>query len=295
MEIGNTGLDIEREIREQNIETDWIFGALSQPCLASIPELQRERYLPLGRIQRGKDDYQSCASIGPVNILETKFNYLIDKGLISKENIKWLKDKGYITEYGVIFSDRFVAINAKTTRQGNSMIAPLQAIHKQGLIPESLLPTRNDMTWDEYHNPLDITTEMFELGLEFLERFLINYERVDKSQFKEAQEDDLINLGGWAWGFPNKDGIYERREGAIPNHVFVGVRPDIFIYDSYVDTHDSDYIKHLASDYEFLPYAYRLIINEGKKKEERGEKMIEIIPMSYYIKRFFQFIINIFK
>jgi len=71
-----SNFDLERERAEQN-GTEFIFGALSEPCLAYIPESERETYLPQGELQKGIEDFMDCATRSPLNILETKFNWLI--------------------------------------------------------------------------------------------------------------------------------------------------------------------------------------------------------------------------
>lgn len=73
----NRGIDLEREAQEQKGD-EWQFGAASQPCIAAIPESEREKYLPIGQLQFGLEDFMSCATIGPINILEAKFTWLLD-------------------------------------------------------------------------------------------------------------------------------------------------------------------------------------------------------------------------
>jgi len=77
------GLDWEKELEEQSRD-DWIFvGSISKPCLAEIPVKDRQHYLPTGEIQRGAEDFQDCASRGPINLLSMKFTYLV--GLIDRK------------------------------------------------------------------------------------------------------------------------------------------------------------------------------------------------------------------
>ena len=153
----NYGIDIGKELAEQS-EKDFVFGSVSLPDLAKIPEDQRENYLPEGELQNIGEDKQGCASRGPLNILEAKFNYLVRNKIISDDNIRWLADKGYLTVRGVEFADAFVEINSGTTKKGNSMKAPLEAIRTkkdknevQGLVPKSLLPQLG--TFKEHHYP----------------------------------------------------------------------------------------------------------------------------------------------
>ena len=132
-------------------ERDWIFGADSEQGLFEPPSRSNIlMYLPLGEVQRGKEDVLDCASRGPINKLETNFSYGYEVGLISPQNRKWLRDKGYADKFGIVtFSDAFIAIKSGTTRNGNSMKAPLQAIHEYGLIPKAMLPLESWMKWED--------------------------------------------------------------------------------------------------------------------------------------------------
>ena len=103
-----------------------------------------------------------------------------------------------------------------------------------------MLPAEEWMRWADYHNKSKITQEMKDLGKEFTKRLPINYEIVYSKNFKQFN-------GGFKWK----------------------------IFDNYIDKFDGDWVKHLAEDYNFLRYGYRIIINEViiKKKEEGDEDM----------------------
>lgn len=264
VEIKNTGLDIEREKLEQRGD-EWIFGAVPLTCLAKIPEKDIEKYLPKGELQFGVEDFMDCASRGPLNILETKLNYLLKTKQLPHET--WFRDNGYITENGFELSDRFVAILSKTTRQGNSIKAPIDTIRKNGVIPKRLLPARPDMTWDEYHNKDDITGSMLALGQNFLRHLSINYEKVLESQF--GTFDDLLNVAGYAWPTP-VNGVYPRYI-AQPNHVWMNMRPKYIAFDNYLDEGKAgDFIKTLSPDFYFYEYGYRIIINKTVDEQYEG-------------------------
>lgn len=251
--------DVDRERREQTPD-DWQFGALSQPGLASIPLNEREIYLPKGETQRGREDFQSCASISPVNQLEAQFTWLFRNNKLSAENKAWLEEKEYLNADGKItFSDRYIAVLSGTTRQGNSLRAPLEAIRKNGLIPKRMLPAHSEMSFDDYHKVSDITPAMKDLGQEFRNRFTINYEQVHISHFAEALKDDMLGVGAHAWPFP-ENGLYPRTDNPL-NHAFMlyGL-PKYQAYDSYPEKPD-DYTKNLAPDYIFFETAYRVFIS----------------------------------
>jgi hypothetical protein len=281
--IKNKGLNLELE-KAHRQETDWIFGAASVPCIAQIPQEERGGYLPLGEVQKGVEDMMDCASRGPANILEAKFTWLVQNGLLSIENMNWLINNAYVEQARKVrFSDCFVAQNSNTTRQGNSLIAPLEAIRKQGLIPKHMMPLEPWMRWADYHNPARITPAIRALGMEFASRFLINYERVLEADFEKVYEQDMIDMAGYAWPEPI-DGEYPRTNNQ-PNHVFVGLyAPKHWVFDNYEET-KGDFIKKLAPDYDLLDYGYRLIISENPKvenppiKKSFWEKMSESLAL----------------
>lgn len=259
------GLNLSLEKQHQS-DQDYLFGAFSDPCIADIPEIERESYLPVGEVQRGKEDFGDCASRGPINILETKFNYLYQNNKISPENKKWLEDNEYVVNGKVLFSDAFIAIKSKTTRDGNSMKAPLQAIHDFGLIPKKRMPAEEWMTFDDYHDPKRIESKHEALGENFSKRFPIHYERVFSVHFDELYKEDMLDLAGYAWPIP-VNGVYYKTVGD-PNHVFMGIRrPRHYIFDNYIDDSDGDFIKKLASDYELLGYGYRIYVAENKARD----------------------------
>jgi len=261
----NYGIDLEKEDRDRKLE-DHIFGARSKECVAEIPEYERTYSLPTGEVQRGQEDFQDCATRAPLNILEAKLNWLIRGGFLPKAQEDFLRENGYVTKR-VELSDRFVAMNSGTTRRGNSLIAPLDAIRKQGLIPKSMLPASFSMTWDGYHNPELITPKMRALGKEFLKHFSLNYERVQEYDMLKFLERDMIITAGYAWPRPIK-GEYPRVERR-PNHAWVNYKlPPFYAFDNYIDPTDGDFIKKLARNYDFWKYGYRLIIGFKTPKKK---------------------------
>lgn len=92
----NHGLNWELE-KQQQSENDWVFGTVSPVCLAeNIPATERDRYLPKGELQNIGEEKMDCSTRAAINILETKFNWLLKNGKLSDENIKWLYENGYI-------------------------------------------------------------------------------------------------------------------------------------------------------------------------------------------------------
>lgn len=276
----NYGLNLPKELQEQS-EKDWLFGAASLKCLAEIPEKERQLYLPKGEIQRSRiEDMMDCASRGPINVLETQFNWLIRNKKFTLANELWLREKKYVNEINEVeFSDAFVAINSGTTKQyGNSLKAPLEAIREQGLIPKKLLPLEDWMTWEDYHNHQRITDIMIQLGKEFAERFTINYERVNEDTFEMLLQKDLIDVAGYAW--PDAKNEEYGFSNLPPNHAFILYkRPAFYAFDNYIDYGD-DFIKKLTPDYNFHHYGYRVFISAEKKQTLNGKE--NIIDAHYF-------------
>ncbi len=257
----NYGIDLQKEIAEQS-EKDWVFGSdVKAKCIVFIPEEEREIYLPKGEVQVAKEDMQDCVTRAFMNMLETKLNYLWKKGLLDQ----WFTEKGYITQNGAELSDAFIAIISGTTRQGNSFKAVLEALRKNGVIPKKMLPLENWMTFDDYHNPNRITAEMRALGLQFLNKFNINYEQVKYEEMENALKEDMVAVAGHAWNIPI-NGVYTRTTEVI-NHSFLNFKNKYKIFDNYRDFVDNDFIKQLAPDYIFFDYGYRLVLSIPLIKE----------------------------
>lgn len=268
----NYGLDWERELREQKA-TDWRYGAASPIDIAAIPDAEREDWLPAGEIQRSEyDDMMDCASRGPLNIIEAKLTYLYTKGLLLPDNKKFLEDNGYVTAKGKIeLSDAFVAINSGTTRDGNSLKAPLDSIRTQGVIPKKLLPLVQTMTWEQYMDVKRVTPDLLKLGIEWKERFSMNYERVENYDFPRVAVDSFIDVAGFAWPDP-VNGEYPKTSGPF-NHCFVIFQlPAYYIFDNYLDNgRQGDFIKRLAADYTFAEYGYRVVISSQQVPPQKPD------------------------
>jgi hypothetical protein len=98
----NTGVDIEREIKEQS-EKDWrsddiIFGG-SLATLALMPIEKIQQYLPKGELQFGREDFMDCVTRAYLNVIEAGLNYLIRNDGLPDKTIEWLYNNGYIVFY----------------------------------------------------------------------------------------------------------------------------------------------------------------------------------------------------
>ena len=268
----NTGLNLQLE-QEHRKETDWEHGIGTDKqllgasqitrCIAEILPEARRQYLPAGELQNIGQEKMDCASRSIINILETKFNFLLQNNLLPERQYNFLQE--YLTPNGIEFSDAAIAIWSGTTREGNSLIAPCEAVHKHGLVPKKLLPQLD--TFEAHHDPKRITPEIERIAKEFNSLFSINYIRVLEKDFKAVREWEMLDGGGFAWPQPT-NGFYPRVEYDF-NHAFMQIKNDIEAFDNYFDSVDGDYIKQLAPDYKLVDYAYRLVITIKKKSQEQ--------------------------
>ena len=253
----NRGFNEEIESLSQN-GSEWVFGSESVEFIYTIKDAKdRILNLPVGEVQKGEEDTMDCATRGPINILEMLFTHAVRTQQMSRGNIIWLYEKGYVdADERVVFSDAFNAIKSGTSQQGNSMKAPLDSIRKDGLIPKVMLPLQGWMTWGDYHDKRRITEDMEDLGRAFAKRFSINYEKVFAENIKDACVNEAIVTAGYAWPKP-KNGVYGPSKNKA-NHVFATLKPEYYVFDNYIDTVDEDFIKRLAKDYTYFEYGYRV-------------------------------------
>ena len=283
-EVQNIGFNIEKEIADSSPE-DYVLGttepltgvgdpvkglvgalyAWPNPIDGVYPRVMHQinhaidfinkkskEYLPDGTVQRGTRDWMNCATNAPHNEREKQFNYIIAKGLLTDNFIAWLKEKGYINPNNGKFesSDAFNSILSGTTREGNSLKAPLESIRNDGIIPKSMLPDIKSFNWEQYHNPDRITQEMKDLGKEFLKYVELKYEKVLFYRFDK----------------------------------FLDIKWEIF--DSYTDKVDGDFIKRLAPDYNIMGYGYHLTINQVNEPKKENEETMEFYKASKNIHPF---------
>lgn len=238
----------QRERDEQD-GSEWQFGAI-QTDLALVPVTERIITLPTGERQfSDMTDSMGCSSRASLNILEMKLTWFYSNGM-HPDLQKWLVEKGYWKGGQVVLNDAFIEILSGTTKNGNSLKAPLEAIRKYGVIPD-LLPLSPGMSWDEYMDPKRITEEMKELGQQFLRRFSINYEQVQGVTAGLAE--DAVSAGVFAWPEP-VNGVYPKTVGDF-NHATALIDDEITSFDGY-----EPYIKRLAKDYNFFPWGYSISI-----------------------------------
>ena len=268
----NIGFNLEKEIEDASLE-DYVLGttepltgigdpvagivgavfAWPQPVNGVYPRVLNQinhaidfinklssDYLPDGTVQRGTEDWMNCATNAPENEREKQFNYALEKDLFSKGLVEWFEEKSYINNGKFEIADAFNTILSGTTRNGNSLKAPVESCRVDGIIPKSVLPDSQSMSWSEYHNPNRITQEMKDLGKEFLKYVELKYEKVPYNSFTK----------------------------------FLDTKWDIM--DSYVDSVDGDFIKRLAPNYNIMSYGYHLTINQINEPKKKDDMKLEI-------------------
>lgn len=270
--------DEQRERDEQRGD-EWQFGAI-QIDLAKVPLESRFAYLPSGVNQfNNVMDSNGCASRAPLNILETKLDYFYDHGMHLNLQ-KWCNEHGYRLNGKFALCDAYIEILSGTTRFGNSLKAPLDAIRNYGVIPASLIPLNNDMPWEVYMNPKRVTKAHKDLGAQFLRRLQINYEQVPLTQFREATTADSLNVAVKAWSVP-VNGVYPRIEGAV-GHEVDRITNEIDVFDSY-----DPFIKRLALDYFFFDWGYSISIPLQNPYPDEQMVLLDVLQ-KYGLLRFFE-------
>lgn len=113
-------------------------------------------------------DTMSCTTFSGTSDLETLFNFYLDKGMLSDEQIKFAKDNGYIENGKFNFSDRFSAIVNGTMPNGNYFPNVWDSFRKDGVIPEKDLPF-SGKNQAEYLDKKLVTQAMRDKAQKFLE------------------------------------------------------------------------------------------------------------------------------
>lgn len=249
--------DEARERREQD-GTEYKLGAITQFLWKASEEWRMDYHSKTGETQsNSRMDTMDCASRSAVEDIEEDLTYGYrttmhpDTKAFLEPCVVWRNGEPFIE-----LSDAFIAIKSGTTKQGNSLKAPVHALHTYGFIPKKWLPLEPNMLWEDYHNPKRITKEMEDFAKESAMRLPIQYQQVSMSSFVAELKKGGLSMAVHAWPIP-VNGIYPRTMEQF-NHAIYGIKAKFFIKDSYLDPKDSDYIKELATDYRFFDWAYQL-------------------------------------
>jgi hypothetical protein len=185
----------------------------------------------------------SCATYAPLNAIETFCSFT----------------------YGdeVNYAERFTAIVSETTRKGNTMQAPLEAIRKFGLIVEASLPFDETVTnWNEYMYPKPMEIRHIAEGARWLHTYKLWHEWVahptERAEVKsekiwEALLRSPILASVYAW--VEEGGMYVKKNTDNHESLIVGGKEgEYFIF---ADTYEP-FIKRVpwGTDFTFLKRIY---------------------------------------
>ena len=249
--------DEARERREQD-GSEYKLGAITQFLWKASEEWRMDYHAGTGETQsNSRMDTMDCASRAAVEDIEEdltcgyRTTMHPDTKAFLEPCVVWRDGKPYVE-----LADAYIAIKSGTTKQGNSLKAPVQALHTWGFVPKAWMPLEPNMMWEDYHNPARLTKAIEDYAKESVMRLPIQYQQISISSFVDELKNGGLSMAVSAWPIPI-NGIYPRTLEQF-NHAIYGIKAKYFIKDSYLDPLDQDYIKQLAPDYRFFDWAYQL-------------------------------------
>ena len=170
-------------------DTDYVAGTLAGDIVN--PSGDWTPFLPKGEKQYKdyKFDTQSCTTFSACNIIETWVNSV----KLNPEQAQLLSNLGFFDTGEFNISDRFTAIMADTTPQGQSFQKVWDSIRKDGILAEKHLPFGGD-NWAEYHDKSVITDEMKALAKKSLEVFLFAYSWANTNDLQSHLKEAPIHI-----------------------------------------------------------------------------------------------------
>ena len=171
--------------------TDWVAGSNSPITREVLCESGNWKDLKIPHelqvmnigLQTTYDTLMCVSFNGVADGLEYIMMQKLRLGLIPSWKVNWLKEKGYFKDGAINFSDRYFAINGKTTDKGAYLFNVIQGAREFGAIPESMFPHAE--TFKDNIDPKFLTEEMLKLGKEFAKLFPITYEWISREQVRE--------------------------------------------------------------------------------------------------------------
>lgn len=247
------------------VATDFVQGVSSG--VVSVVNNSSGNWLPFSPTnewQSGKwGDKDICVTEANHQSHEVSMTQQISIGNIPQTHLDFLKQNGYFDANGKInFSERFSAILNGTTDQGNSLNNVAQCTRVYGLIPESLLPNDQTLTWDQFFDKTKITQAMLDLGKKFLFYFAPTYQWIvtgatDPTTLVETQLGNGIlvaplQIAGpvcptWSATIVEPCGLYATTHSTLLMNIHADKKKDIL-------DHYAPFIKTLDSTYP-IPYA----------------------------------------
>lgn len=273
------------ELREGQLKSDisptsFEFGGMTSIEKTLLFEDGCLNYLPENELQLGiYFDTYGCASFSFLNALETVATRCLELGLYSDDNAKWLKDN-YFVNGKINFSDRDLVVMSGTDPEwGNSSARVLESVQKNGLICESddYFDFRNRdasiNSKENYYN-YQRTEKNWEKAREFLKRFDVQAEWVNRSQWKEASKYGVIQVYVRAW-FRRENGLYYNpTPGRYGHGVMLASKSELKLFDHY-----DPFIKQTEKEEDIYIIGFKINLTEKimeKPKLENNTLLQEV-------------------
>jgi len=242
------------------------------------PDGQWIEFLPKGEKQANdKLETFGCTTFATINIIE-----------VFQKRLTGIEEN---------YSDRFTYVTSETSPPGNDPHVVAEAIRHVGLVKESSLPFRGDITTlDAFRSLEGKDTQLMAEGESWLERFDFKHEWVFVGEISaedriksmmEALTLSPLGVSVRAWQ-QRPDGLYFKRPGQPDTHwtaCVVGYVKDQYwlVFDSYPSS-DGSFIKKLTWDY---PFGYC-------KRYHLAQKIQTVTPVSSnWFKKLIDSVINI--
>ena len=237
-------------------EDNYLLGSSPLPQIVLQESGDWSMFAPKFEPQRKKFETYNCTSFNTLDCIQ-----------------RLLKRLGIDENY----SDRFTGITAGTKEGGNDPHTVAEALRKNGLIPEDLLPFSDNLkNLDEYYSFKGADeAKCRKAGLAWLDRFEFGHEYVfhpsdtnKQEKMMEALKYSPLGVSVDAWN--EYEGVYIKDQGARDNHWTVCVVG--FVKDKYWIIDDSylaggNNFKKLAWNYDF-GWAKRYHISKKKTDAE---------------------------
>ena len=206
-----------------------------------------------------------CVSYSINNGYEQDLDRLLQTGKISVVNANWLKENGYIIDGRMRLSNRWLVLRSNTVwEKGNSGASVAWWARHYGLAPLSLCDwnlkerdyKKNNL--EAYYDQSTINPEADKVALEFVKRFDVRYEWVDKKDVVEAEKRGAVQLYVRAWYKDENGKYYNPTPDENFNHAVNDARiEDYTIFDQY-----NPQLKQLSGMDNINRFALKLNIKE---------------------------------
>lgn len=228
--------------------TDYVVGGVTSIKIDRVVT-NWSTYLPSVESQRNKvTDFLDCLTMSGGHKIEMQLNYLMSTNQMWDEALNFFRNNGFIKDGLFSISKRFNAkMNGTDLLHGNYANAVAENYRVTGFVPESLWPTTDAMTWDEFYSPIpESVIDMAKKSLWFIQ---MQYQWVDKKNIPEQLKGSPIQpsaevCAGWDSGQ-----VVQKCSGQPLAHATVIYGQDEL--GNYLDLdHYPPYLQRLSSDYE---------------------------------------------